>query len=331
MKRTFLLLAALLLFTPLRSQEADGEFGSREIIPRLDAGPSFSEGETSLGWYNSNLYTKLELAPSEHISFTLVNHWLTAPYGNFWESQADLYKGLGCTQSPNWVDFAHVDFTFGGWSFGLGKDCISIGSTEFDPWDWEQYYPLTTEIWNNFCSYQWGASVGYTTPSERTSVVVSARTSPYGERPFSSGLYAFSAGIDGSYGPVWLLWQAALIEKEKGVFEPVFSLGQSVELGQFELGFSWVSRVGDEEELLAKGSTFRGCVDFRPSDKWAFNATAIRETGPVDGWKAGLTAAWSPLENLKIHAAGVYNTAFGEASIILGCIYNLHIPFKNGK
>ena len=333
MKKTFSLLAVLLLFLPLRSQGAEGDVVDLTIIPQVEGYGVFSKGEKpEFGFANTNLYTNFVLTPSEHFSFTLVNHWLTAPTigEKFWKEQNEmLYRTLGYSWATNCIDFCHADFTFGNWSFGIGKDVIHMGGIEFDPFDYDQAINLVSDAWLLTNVYQWGGRVTFTSSSECTALTVAMRTSPAGEHPFSSGLKTFSGEWRGNYGPFSNIWQVAAIQVEsttsKHKYIPVVTLGQQLELGALTLGFQWMNRVGGEDEVLSKGHTFLGQIILAPGDKFSLEARCIRQTAVSQKWLAGLIADFYPTEDIRIRVSGAYDTLFKTTTATLGVTFNIHI------
>ena len=142
-----------------------------------------------------------------------------------------------------------VDFNFGNWTFTLGKDCMATGGFEYDAWDVDVDYMLIGDktilasyLWNNLPSYQWGGKVAYSI-QDHTTLALQMTTSPFGERPFVSGLYSYSAQWNGNYGPLSNIWSASAIHRQDGGFEWLVSLSQRVELGDFTLGLDWYNMV----------------------------------------------------------------------------------------
>ena len=133
MKKLLLLSAALLLCSLAHSQEGEGtgRYAEFHLMPRMDFNPYFSSSNTgdassgiTLG--NTSVYTLLEGAFSDNVSFTLCNHWAAVPYLTF-EDTANLYGSTLYSNANNWLDVLTFDFNFGGWTFSLGKDSILTG------------------------------------------------------------------------------------------------------------------------------------------------------------------------------------------------------------
>ena len=156
MKKILLSSAALLLCFLAHSQGAKSTGSSAEltVIPMLElaAGSGASDNSSGFSLGNSSLYTSFEGSLSEHFSWFVVNHWLS---GADFEDPWWPYNSLGYSSTTNWLDFCRADISAGNWVFSLGKDMISTGGMEFDDWDWDIRYGLSSPLWNELPSYQW--------------------------------------------------------------------------------------------------------------------------------------------------------------------------------
>ena len=283
MKKLLMFFAALLLCSLAHSQEAEenGKYAEFQLIPRFDFNPYFSPGNTGDGssgytFGNSSIYTLIEGAFSEHVAFTVSNHWVAFSEPNF-EATKDLFRNTLYSNANNWLDIAKFDFTFGNWTFTVGKDCIASGGFEYDEWDADVDYLtgpgdkvlLASNLWYGLPSYQWGASVGYSI-GDHTNLQLQMVTSPFGERPFASKLFSYSGKVSGHYGPFSNMWSASAIQRADGKTEWLISLANRLEFGEdFTFGFDWYNMAdieydGDDNLIgLLDGNTFR------PSLAWA--------------------------------------------------------------
>ena len=318
MKKLLLFFAALLPCFLAHSQEAEenGRYAEFQVIPRFDFNPWFSTqpqtgGDASSGYSfgNTSIYTLVEGALSDNVSFTVSNHWLSL-------DPAALYTSTLHSNTNNWLDIATVGFSFGNWSFTLGKDCIASGGFEYDAWDVDVDYMLAGEnpllvsnLWYNLPSYQWGAKAGYSFNEDNT-LYLQMVTSPFGERPFASGLFAYSLKYDGGFGPFANMWSASAVQRPDGGFEWLVALAQQVELGDFTIGFDWYNIADvdfDDEEApceFLRGNTFRPRVSYAPSEKFDCQLVSnIYTRGGLYGLNAGAAVHYHPLEWLQVHGA----------------------------
>lgn len=336
MKKLIVFTAALLLCLLAHSQEADtsGRTAGITIIPRLDFNPHFNSGVTgdnvdfwkdvaefSLG--NSSLYSLFEGNISENLSFSICNHWLST-------TPKDLYQYTLHSDYTNWLDWLNLTYTVGGFSFTAGKDLVTTGGFEFDDYDFDVHPNLCSSFWQNFSCYQWGGKVGYTNPSENTSLALQMTTSPFGERPFASRLFNYSGQWRGEYGPVRTLWSATAVQTAPKEYQYIFSLGQQADIWNFTLGIDYMNKVGDEENIILDGTSLLGTLQYTaPSEKWELKFKGgyeqAKEGDP--GYFMGLAAHWFPLKeskNLRIHTVVSYNNTLNSIGAAIGAIYYLN-------
>ena len=336
MKKILVVCAALstLLCSPLLAQEADdaGTGVGFSIIPRLDLSPEFTDGKGEFTLGNSSIYTLFEGNITDNLSFSVSNHWAslwgTDPFG---QETKDLYNHtLWHSDTVNWLDWAYLSYELGPWTFTLGKNVMLTGGTEYDQYDWDRHPALASSFWNNFAGYQWGGRVGFEF-LEGNTLNLEVATSPYGERPFSSGLYAFSAGWNGTIGPWQPLWSFSAIQKGDDKYEPLLYLGNRLVSDKAQVDVDFSNRVGSGEFVLAKGYSIHGTATWPVSEKLDVLATvAYEKINDLDeGAKIGGAAIhWYPFgedKSLRVHAFCAYNSLAKTATICLGAVYNLNL------
>ena len=310
----------MLLCLLAHSQEAESTGSGAEltIIPNLELVPSYSTPDKAFGFGlgNSSIYTLFEGSASEHFSWTVANHWLSL-------SDTDdlgwLYRGTGYSDTTNWLDYFKADLTFGNWTFTLGKDMILTGGFEFDEWDWDLPANLTTPLWNYLPTYQWGASVAYTLPSECSTFLAQISTSPAGLHPFSSGLKQFSAMWKSEFGWLSTIWSASALEVEKGAYNWLFVLGQRGTFGDWSVTLDYTNMAASEDF----NHTVHATVANSPSDKLDWAAKFI---WCPTGWIAGAHMDWFPLKesrDLRLRAALSYDKFLEGLALNIGVCYNL--------
>ena len=335
MKKLLLLSAALLLCSLAHSQEGEetGRYAELQLIPRVEYNPFFTFGDTGDGssgfgstFGNTSFYTLLEGAFSEHVSYTVSNHWVA--FNSSLQETAGLYTSTLYSNALNWLDVLTFDFNFGNWTFTLGKDCISTGGFEFDEWDVDCDYMMagdkvihSSNLWYNLPSYQWGIKAAYSI-HDRTTLSLQMVTSPFGERPFASGLFCYSGKMEGTYGPFSNIWSASAIQRPDGGFEWLVALSNKVEFADdFAFGFDWYNCVdidygldGEAPVELIKGNTFRPSLSWAPLEKIDCRLQGNIYTRMKQLYDANISAAfhYHPLDFLQIHA-GVGFDVLGKA------------------
>ena len=323
MKKPVVVATALLLSCSLAfSQEADDAVSGVgfSIIPRLDFSPVFpfqSAKDLTLG--NSSLYTLFEGSfLDERLSFSISNHWLsTSPADLYVYEDEDGRKRATVLRSDysSWIDWATLTFSVSGFDFTIGKDAMFCGGFESDLEDYDVHPALASSNWNNFCSYQWGASVGYTLPSENHYFAFQAATSPYGEHPFASKLFAYSLLWRGTFGAYSTKLTATALQTDFNQFIPMISFGQAVEFddSRGRACLDLLNTVTDEDGLVSyKAITAMGTVSYNPIENVELFARGgfehdFEAEGRKSGFYAGAGVHWYPIENLRLHLLGAIN------------------------
>ena len=327
------------------SQEASdrGGYAELSVIPRLDLNPTWNTSESAFGFDlgNSSLYTLFEGSASEHFSWTIANHWLAA--GSWLDSGVDaleMFKLLGYSDSVNWLDYCKADLTFGSWTFTLGKDCITTGGHEYEDWDWEVHPVLASPLWNGLVPYQWGGKVAWTTPSELSTFSLQMTTSPFGERPFGSGLWTYSVQWSGEYDWVLPLWSASVFSREAPEtsavpreYDFLFSIGNQFLVGDWTLTLDWSNTCGLSEDYdrFLGGHTFHGRVDYAPSERFDLSLRGNyiltdKKVYTDNAYSIGSVFHFYPLRDsrdLRLHALLAYDNLAPGLTLSFGLLYNL--------
>ncbi len=336
MKKTLFSIAAVLLGFLAHSQEADGpdRFAEVTVISRLDANTAYSseDSESRFDLGNTSVYTLFEGSLSERFSWTLVNHWFHA------ESEGDYgwpYKCLGWSDTTNWLDYCKFDFTFGNWGLSLGKDMIATGGFEYEDWDWDVHPVFSSPLANSLPCYQWGGTLLYTSPSGKSEFRAQMTSSPFGEHPFGSDLWAYSAKWKGEYGAFSNIWSASALETAEGEYMYVFWLGEQLSLDKWtavlDLSNAYGSGEGFRSSALS-GGTAAMTLRFSPSEKFcaslrgSYVLSGDEEFTP-DHWTAGGIAEFCPLRDsdaLRLHAFLAYDSLLSQVTFSLGARYSLN-------
>ena len=234
------------------------------------------------------------------------------------------------SDTNTWLDWAYLQYASGPWTFTLGKNVMLTGGLEYDAYDWEVHPSLASSFWNCFAGYQWGGRIGYEL-AESNTLSFEITSSPYGERPFSSGLYAFSAGINGQIGLWQPIWSFSAIQRDDDAIEPLLYLGNRFDLEPVELGLDFSNRVGSDLAILLKGCALHGTAAWSISDQ--FNLTGkvgyeYMSAIDTDNWNLGAAFHWYPLkdsQDLRVHATMAYDTLPETATLCVGVLYNLNL------
>jgi len=330
MKKLLLLTAASLLSFLAHSQEAEstGSYAELTVVPYLEGVPEydFSQNKAGANFGSTSIYTAFEGAFSKHVSWSLVNHWLSL---SDTEDMGWPYKNIGCSDSNNWLDLCKFDFSFSNWTFSLGKDCIALGSYEFGEWDWDIISTTASPMWSELSCYQWGGRVAYTTNSGNTAFGLQMVSSPNGKHPFSSGLWMYTADWTGEYGWFDCHWSASAVQYDKSAFTGLVALAQRASFNDWQVIFEYDNFLGNDSETSFKDS-FK-CGSYMPSVRYAFSdalSLTAKAVFTSEYNQFGAMANWYPLkdsEDLRVHAAVSYQTESKILSLNIGVRYNIGI------
>ena len=346
MRKILVVCAALMLPCLLvHAQEADNTDGGivLNIVPKAELNQSISTvkgGNDQLDLGSSSLYTLFEGNLTDNLSFSVSNHWLAR-----YPRVKDLYKNTWCSDDVNWVDWAYLTYNAGKFEFTAGKQVVTTGGFEAEDYDYDAHALLNTGIWNGLQTYQWGGKVAFNM-EDNTTLAVQVTTSPYGHRPFKSGLYNYSVEWRGQYGIFETITSVTSIQTQKsgnGVkfndcFLKLLSVGARANLDPVVITLDVFNKVGTDEGLLLSGATVAPSVLWTVSDKVELLAKCSyeRTKNPGAEWKknavnAGAGVHWRPLDcckGLRLHLTGSYNSRYELATISAGVLYNLSLKVK---
>ena len=320
MKKTFLTSAALLLSLLAHSQEAD-DLGNKYAEVTFVARAEYSSVEDDhLG--NSSFYAFLDGAFSSNLSYSVSTHLLSS-------YPKDLYQGTLYSNTNNWLDWAYLTYDFGQFQFELGKNCMDLGTFEFQENDVDCYYELQSAFWSMLPAYQWGANL-YWTPSDKFELTAGMCTSPFGEKPFASGLYSYH--LRGAFTSEFYegMLSYGLHQRDKGDYIGLLSVGN-----RFYLGDKW-QMTWDSYYTTTQNATYSSMFSlcFNPSDSWALTGLAGFDDYDQDAddlfvkmddnrWYAGLLANWYPVESLRVHALAAYDSLSESPLFNLGLTWQI--------
>lgn len=313
-------------FAPAPEAEDSGRSVGLSVIPRFEFNYN---GDFTLG--DSSLYSLFEGNISDALSFSICNHWLAGDK----ESISLLYSNTGRSDDINWLDWAYLNYALGNFSFTLGKQSLTFGGYEFDAYDFESFSFLSSSAWYNLQVYLWGLKADWTNPSENTTLSLQMTSSPFGEHPFTSGLFNYAAEWRGEYGNFANIWSVAALQRDKGDFIPLISLGQTFSLtDEISLGLDIFNIVGDEENVVMKGLTMIPSITYTPSDRLMLRGRMGGEINRETKNKnliVGIDGYWLPLkecEDLRLMASAGYNHDLKMTNASLGILYYLNFPRK---
>jgi len=357
MKKTIVSQLAFLTFccVPALSQEVE-EYSSFvpevSVVARLDACPQIPLSEEAkvpfdpVGFFgSSSLSTLIDGALGDYVSYSFGFNWLSTDPRSLYvtdiddeTSGANLFYG----DRLNFFNWGNVSLNLGGFSLTLGKDFTAVGSIEIDQYDFDSYYLSSSYFWQNYVSYQWGATAAYTLPDEINTLKLQWQTSPYGERIFASKLFMYALQWRGEYEWGTFNYSTNFIQYAPKSYLNLIALGHEFYIGDFTLRFDYMNRAktlrkffGQEQAL--KLDLYYNILDKAEVGLWG-NADLLMtdptfyagEEGLGNLYSAGVMAKWYPLkdsQDLRVHALLGYNGyLFGDSlAFNFGITYNFSL------
>lgn len=282
MKRLLSLMTVCALFcAPVLAQdeESAGNYPELSIITRVDAYP-----------FSPSVYTLLEGSLGDHLSYSVQNLWVN-------DDIRSLYANTFRADEMDWCLWAYLSLDLGNWHIIAGKDYIRTGGFEVDEYDYDQYWQMTSNFWNNTQVYQYGGAVKYVLPSESDEFMVQVLSSPFSGKPFEGKLLSYNLEWVGEHGPWSTIWSVTGLD-----YDPE--------------AYSW----GDKLWLLSAGNQFELSDSFNLGVDYMYrfapplmNAPGAGESGPFHATNSGHNVVgrlnWRPLGWLEAGLKGVYETS----------------------
>lgn len=305
MKKLLVAAAISLLCFLAHSQEAEvlgGNFAEFSVIARgeyLHTDP--------LG--NSSIYTLLEGSISEKLTYSVANHWLSS-------DPASLYQNTFRSDDLNWLDWAYLTYNVGDFAISAGKMCVLWGTYEFDEYDFDIHYPFASSVWNNLAPYQWGASVAWS-PAEGLSLESALLSSPYGEHPFSSGLYNFGLRARAETEEVGAMIAYNVYNREDEQAMGVFSCGMKYSIGDFTFTVDETARICDENFIFMKGNSTLVSANYTGLEGFDLIAHLGADTYADNNgfYRAGLLVHYYPTDSIRLHAIASINSNTWDSAV----------------
>ena len=318
MKKLLLLTAALLPGLLAHSQEAE-DLGSSYAEVSVVARAEFSSDEELHHLGNSSFYALLEGAFSPKLSYYVQAHLLCCV-------PSYLYKNTLYSNSTNWLDYAYLDYEFSQFDVLLGKTCLAFANCEFDLDDFDINYETASTFWLNMPAYQWGAQFSWN--HDDFTLSAQAATSPFGERPFASGKFAYSLKYSVDYREHFNdQYSFNFIQRPDGSFLKLFCVGLDFQTGK------WNFILDGSFDLF----TYKipNCKSFQATytldDKWSFMARVGWDNMGEEWEKSdnrfygGLRAFWNPIEQLRVHALAGFDSIINAPTFNIGLTWKMSL------
>lgn len=332
MKKLFCVVAvAFAIVPPLLAQDNEAPSGfiaNLSAIGRFDANPYSAKvpdekPESGFSFSNTSVYTLVDLQFTNWLSFSMENHWIAVGEGY----PGDLYRMTGRSDYGNWLDWANINFNVKDiFKASVGKLVIPRASFEFDAYDFDCFFETASMKWLCNQVYQWGVVLD-TNPVGGLGITLGATTSPYGEKPFKSNLYTYSAGLSYDFGNFMVKGSYSAWEYEKGQYVPLWSLALKYEDDNWYIFNDLESKAGSYENIYENGLSEQFHLQYSFNDKWSiagrFNYDRYSDE-KLNLFKPSLLGLFQPFEFMRFHALAACTFLEGAYSLN----FNIGVTFK---
>jgi len=332
MKKLFCVIAvAFAIVPPLLAQETEAPSGFHaelSAIGRFDANPysaktTDEKPESGFSFSNTSVYTLVDLQFTNWLSFSMENHWIAVGEGY----PGDLYKMTGRSDYTNWLDWCNLTFNAKDiFTATLGKLVVPRASYEYESYDFDCYWESASSKWLNTQVYQWGVILGVN-PFGNFNITLGATTSPFGERPFKSNLYNYSAVLGYDFGNFSIKGSYSAWEYEKGLYVPLWSIALKYEDDHWYIYNDLDSKAGSYENIFENGLCEQFHLQYSFNEKWSltgrFNYDRYSDYD-LNVFTPAVMAQFSPFEFMRFHALASYKV--DKSSSLLG--FNIGVTFK---
>lgn len=256
MKKLFTFSGAMLIMAGFSVQAQNSvcdvsarEFSSGEdvvnYVPSISLDSRFGYGYQfsgkSAGFGGDGLFLNVDGRISKHFTYSLCQRMFA--------SNGDDDSVFGST------DWLTLGYEVGNFSFSAGKDALAVGSFEYDAYDLDSYFDMSSMFYNNIECWQWGLTAMWTNDSETSSFAFQAANSPFAFSPSSDNLYAYSLAWYGAWERYESIWSLNMFEYDGGRFVKCLALGNMFHFGDFSLGVDYMMRADRLKDIFNRDLT----------------------------------------------------------------------------
>ena len=272
-------------------------------------------------FYSDGVYLNIDGIISPHFSYSSNVKFLTP------ESFGDEYSGI---DAINWL---LLTYEIGDFSISAGKDGIFVGSFEYEIYDLDAYFDMSSLFYNYFDCWQWGVSAAWS-PAENQSIKIQVANSPLS---YEDNHFAYSLAWRGGWDWYESYWSANMWQYDTDRFVKSLNFGNMFYFGDFSLMLDYMTRSRELNTLFTEDFTllaepsYGGIEWCRIFGKVGFERASdfIDYEFVGDNLYYGLGAEFFPLKenkDIRIHAAWTHNTGYsGCHQLNIGLTWKMNL------
>ncbi len=228
------------------------------------------------------------------------------------------------------TDWINLTYSTGAWSFGGGKQVVTIGGYEYDAAPIDLYF--CSEYWHHIPCYQVGVSAAYTIGGGSNKFMVQVCQSPW--RANAGDMYAYNLMWCASYSNFSTLCSVNMMEVYPGKYINYIALGTELQVGECKLRLDLMNRASDEHAFWGRDISVVGEAEWLPNEHLTLFAKATYDVNNTDGsldlcvlpgteiTRVGAGVEYYPMKNgskdVRLHANACYT--FGKNGNLAGAL-----------
>lgn len=269
MKKLLTFSGAMLILagSAVRAQDSAGDVPAREFssgedvvdyVPGISLDSRFGYGyvfsDRRGGFGGDGLFLNVEGRISRHFTYSLCQRMFAGSGGD------DSVFGA--------TDWLTLGYEIGNFSFSAGKDALAVGSFEYDAYDLDSYFDMSSMFYNNIECWQWGLTAMWTNGSETSSFAFQAANSPFASSPSGDNLYSYSLAWYGAWEHFESIWSVNMFEYDRGRFVKCLALGNMFRWGDVSLGVDCMMRTDRLKDIFGRDMTLTVAPAWEIGDKF---------------------------------------------------------------
>lgn len=255
----------------------------------------YNENENEYGFGLSSLYTFLEGDITDNLSYYASLHLLSSSPAGLYDYEAPCLNGT-------WVDMAYLSYNRDLWGIDLGKVNLNMGgiANEYD--DVDCYSGLVPYNWNEFTTYQYGATLRLT-PGDYNSFELQVTTSPYMES-FDRLNLAYGLCWRGDWDGFSTSWAVNSISDPESTHLNI-GLGNKFNINdRWNIEMDAFAHLFDCQLDGFRYSDFTVTGNYIPAE--SLSLKAMLGVRGATALSAGALVEYYPIESLRLHASFNY-------------------------
>lgn len=163
------------------------------------------------------------------------------------------------------INWLNLSYQVGDFTFTAGKDCIMLGSFEYDQYDLDAYYIMNSIAYNMSSAWQWGIYATWAITDNQT-IIFQFANSPLSDG-FSS-LFSYNLAWRGEWDMYESYWSANLWEYDSGKFVKSLNFGNRFNFGDFSVEVDYLNSAVSMGSLFSEEVTIMATPSYSIGERF---------------------------------------------------------------